>query len=114
MANKQSSPELSSLAAQVLKGHEPTKAEINKLAASVISQDEERGQEPTEPTEQATPPIGADFLETLKAAIAPLTIAKMQGKPEHMLITLSDGKVLEVKRQRAKADPEGYVAELLA
>jgi hypothetical protein len=55
-----------------------------------------------------------DFLETLKAAIDPLTIAKMQGKPEHMLITLSDGKVLEVKRVRAKADPAGYVAELLA
>ncbi len=55
-----------------------------------------------------------DFLEALKTAIAPLTIDKMQGKPEHMLITLSDGKVLKVSRVRAKADPEGYVAELLA
>ena len=57
---------------------------------------------------------GTDFIDALKAAIAPRTIAKMTGKAEHMVITLSDGKSLEVKRQRAKADPDGYVAELLA
>lgn len=57
---------------------------------------------------------GTDFLEALKAAIAPRTITKMTGKTEHMVITLSDGRTLEAKRQRAKAEPEGYVAELLA
>lgn len=40
MAKKQSSPELSSLAAKVLKGKRPTEPEITKLAASVLSQDE--------------------------------------------------------------------------
>jgi hypothetical protein len=40
MAKKQSSPALSSLASRVLNGYEPTRAEIESLAASVLSQDE--------------------------------------------------------------------------
>jgi len=45
MAKKQSSAALSTLAAGVLNGTiEPTKAQIRRLAASVLAQDETRGQ----------------------------------------------------------------------
>lgn len=37
---KQTSPEISSLAARVLGGYDPTRAEVRKLAASCLSQDE--------------------------------------------------------------------------
>lgn len=37
---KQSSPRLSTLAARVLAGYEPTRSEIESLAGSVLSQDE--------------------------------------------------------------------------
>ena len=40
---KQSSDSLSTLAAKVICGYEPTRAEIRKLAASVLSQDETKG-----------------------------------------------------------------------
>ena len=40
---RQSSDELSNLAAKVLNGHEPTRTEILSLAASVLSQDETPG-----------------------------------------------------------------------
>ncbi len=57
---------------------------------------------------------GSDFIEALKAALSPRTIHKMTGKTQHIVVTLSDGKVLEVDRRKAKADPAGYVTELLA
>jgi hypothetical protein len=41
---KQSSPRISSLAARILRGYEPTPAEVRSLAASVLSQDEAKGQ----------------------------------------------------------------------
>ena len=40
---KQSSDKLSRLAAKVLRGYWPTKAEVKRLAASVLSQDETKG-----------------------------------------------------------------------
>lgn len=44
---KQSSPKLSTLAAKVLSGEKkPTAKEIQQLAASVLSQDETKGQKP--------------------------------------------------------------------
>lgn len=44
MAKKQSSDKVSSLASDVLAGRkQPTKREVNTLAASVLSQDEKRG-----------------------------------------------------------------------
>lgn len=42
--SKQTSPEMSSLAARVLGGYEPSRAEIKSLAASVLSQDTTPGQ----------------------------------------------------------------------
>lgn len=45
MAKKQSSPELSTLAARILSGRrEPSIEDAKRLAASVLSQDAERGQ----------------------------------------------------------------------
>jgi hypothetical protein len=44
MAIKQSSSKMSSLAAKVLAGKKATTAESMKLAASVLSQDEKKGQ----------------------------------------------------------------------
>lgn len=50
MSTKETSPELSTLAAQVLNGSKtPTAEEIRKLAACVLSQDETPGQEGLEP-----------------------------------------------------------------
>jgi hypothetical protein len=44
MAKKQSSPPVSTLASKVLSGvKKPTPAEVKKLAASVLSQDEKKG-----------------------------------------------------------------------
>lgn len=44
MAKKQSSPPISSLASKVLSGaKKPTQADVKKLAASVLSQDEKKG-----------------------------------------------------------------------
>lgn len=44
MPKKQSSPKISTLASKVLSGtKKPTKTEIKKLAASVLSQDEKKG-----------------------------------------------------------------------
>jgi hypothetical protein len=44
MANKQSSPKISTLASKVLSGAKtPTKADAKRLAASVLSQDEKKG-----------------------------------------------------------------------
>jgi hypothetical protein len=44
-AKKQSSPTLSSLAAKILSGaKKPTAADAKKLAASVLGQDEKKGQ----------------------------------------------------------------------
>jgi len=46
MATKQSSSKLSTLASRVLSGDKkPTTAEAKKLAASVLSQDEKKGQQ---------------------------------------------------------------------
>jgi len=47
MSKKQSSPALSTLAAKVLAGQKPTPQQSRKLAASVLSQDEKRGQNST-------------------------------------------------------------------
>jgi hypothetical protein len=45
MAKKQSSPKVSTLASKVLSGgKKPTTADAKKLAASVLSQDEKKGQ----------------------------------------------------------------------
>jgi len=45
MPKKQSSPKISTLASQVLSGDKkPTTAEVKKLAASVLGQDEKKGQ----------------------------------------------------------------------
>jgi len=44
MLKKQSSSELSSLASRVLRGYQPTPEEVKRLAASVLAQDERRGQ----------------------------------------------------------------------
>jgi len=45
MATKQSSPKTSTLASKVLSGsRKPTIADAKKLAASVLSQDEKKGQ----------------------------------------------------------------------
>jgi hypothetical protein len=42
--HKQSSSAMSSLAARILKGYQPTPAEVRSLAASVLSQDGTKGQ----------------------------------------------------------------------
>ena len=45
MAKKQSSPKVSTLASKILSGDKkPTAADAKKLAASVLSQDEKKGQ----------------------------------------------------------------------
>jgi hypothetical protein len=45
IVKKQSSPQMSTLASKILSGEKkPTQADIKKLAASVLSQDEKRGQ----------------------------------------------------------------------
>lgn len=45
MPNKQSSPKVSTLASKILSGaKKPTTADAKKLAASVLSQDEKKGQ----------------------------------------------------------------------
>lgn len=44
MASKQSTPKASTIAGKVLGGKQPTKREALTLAASVLSQDEKRGQ----------------------------------------------------------------------
>ena len=46
MATKQTSPEISSLAARVMAGYEPTREEIMSMAASLVSQDETPQVEP--------------------------------------------------------------------
>lgn len=44
MPTKQSSPKLSTTASKVLQGHKPAQKEAKSLAASVLSQDEKKGQ----------------------------------------------------------------------
>ncbi|MBI3419843.1 MAG: hypothetical protein HY053_06915 [Proteobacteria bacterium] len=44
MPKKQSSSKLSTIAAKVLAGKKPTLPEVKKLAGSVLSQDETKGQ----------------------------------------------------------------------
>ena len=44
MAKKQSSPKTSSIAGKVLAGKKATPSEARRLAASVLSQDEKKGQ----------------------------------------------------------------------
>ena len=46
MPSKQSSSKVSTLASKVLSGQKPTIAQAKTLAASVLSQDEKRGQKP--------------------------------------------------------------------
>lgn len=48
MANKQTSPKVSTLAAKVLSGtiKKPTPTQIKSLAATALGQDEKRGQKP--------------------------------------------------------------------
>jgi len=48
MATKQTSPELSSLAARVMAGYEPTREEIVSMAASLMSQDETPTEKPAD------------------------------------------------------------------
>lgn len=48
MANKQSTPKVSTLASKVLSGEtKPTPKQVKTLAASVLSNDERKGQGPT-------------------------------------------------------------------
>jgi hypothetical protein len=58
MTNKQTSSRISSLAAKVLSGYEPTEGEIRSLAASALSQDEVKGDEPQ--PEVAAEPVADD------------------------------------------------------
>lgn len=44
MPKKQSSSKVSTIAGKVLAGKKPTKSEVKSLAASVLSQDEIKGQ----------------------------------------------------------------------
>jgi hypothetical protein len=44
MPRKESRPRVSTLAGKVLKGHKATLVEVKRLAASVLSQDETKGQ----------------------------------------------------------------------
>lgn len=44
MPKKQSSPKLSTLASKVLSGKQPTPSQAKSLAASVLAQDEKKGQ----------------------------------------------------------------------
>lgn len=46
MPTKQSSSKVSTLAGKVLAGHKPTPKQAKSLAASVLSQDETKGQGP--------------------------------------------------------------------
>ncbi len=62
---------------------------------------------------------GDQFLDTLRTAIAPRTITNMTGKTDKIVIKLSDGKQLDVRRQevREAADQDeldAYVAGLVA
>lgn len=43
MATKETSPEISSLASRVMRGHDPTIGEVRSMAASLLSQDETPG-----------------------------------------------------------------------
>ena len=52
---KQSSSELSTLAAQVLRGKKPTQEESIRLAASVLGQDESKGQNPKKHPKKSRP-----------------------------------------------------------
>ncbi len=47
MPKKQSSSKVSTIAGKVLKGKKATPSETKKLAASVLSQDEKKGQKST-------------------------------------------------------------------
>ena len=44
MATKETSPEISSLASRVMRGYDPTIAEVRSMVGSVLSQDETPGQ----------------------------------------------------------------------
>ena len=59
MSRKQSSPELSTLAARILSGKRKASPEdIKRLAGSVLSQDTERGQRvPRKASEQSGKPV---------------------------------------------------------
>lgn len=66
MARKQSSAQLSSLAARVLNGAEPTPSQITQLAASVLSQDEEPAmKKPSKPEPEANPAPETDAPEII-------------------------------------------------
>lgn len=58
MTNKQTSSRISSLAAKVLGGYEPTEAEIRFLAASALSQDEVKGE--ATPAPEPQPEVAAE------------------------------------------------------
>lgn len=45
---------------------------------------------------------GTEFFDALNAAIAPLSIAKMKGAPHALIISLSDGRIIEAGRQKIK------------
>jgi hypothetical protein len=100
----------------VLQGHDPSKTEVKRLAASVLSQDEDRGQ--TE-GEMPKPSTGTDFLTTLQEAIAPATIASMFHNSDGGIdFKLSDGRTFNAKRRKIKAakTPEelsAYVQECI-
>lgn len=60
---------------------------------------------------------GTQFMDALREAIAPATVTKMHGLSTHLVITLSDGRRIEVTRHRVKqVDAEqigSFVSELL-
>lgn len=61
---------------------------------------------------------GDQFLSTFTAAIAPRTIATMQGKPDKIMIQISNGSTIEVSRKAVRdcasqAELDAYVAGLV-
>lgn len=61
---------------------------------------------------------GNEFINALKAAVAPATIASMFGEPgkrdgtSSIVFRLSDGREIKAQRTRIKSDGAEYVAEL--
>jgi hypothetical protein len=60
---------------------------------------------------------GAEFMDALRAAIAPLVVAKVESPGAELRITLSDGRVIKPRRSRIKSSDEAgmqaYITELV-
>lgn len=104
---KQSSAKLSSLAGKVLNGYQPTRDEIEAMAASVLSQDERRGQRKAK-TRRAG---GTRLIEMIEAAMHPAAITSRTGGHASVTLGFSNGRSIEIERQRVRGMTE---AELTA